>query len=80
MAMSLGLVTGSMAGGVIESSMGTAAVFRCAAALGFVGVLVFNVFMRRSARLPKEPLAVLQPSALDSAFGESADARDRQKH
>ena len=80
MAMSLGLVTGSMAGGVIESSMGTAAVFRCAAALGFVGVLVFNVFMRRSARLSKEPLAVLQPSALDSAFGESADTRNRQKH
>ena len=48
MAMSLGLVTGSMVGGVIESSIGIAAVFRCAAALGLVGVVVFNVFMLRS--------------------------------
>ncbi|MFC1944555.1 MFS transporter [Chloroflexota bacterium] len=79
MALSLGLVIGSLAGGVIESSVGIGWVFRCAAALSFVGVVVFNVFMRRSARLSKEPLAVLQPSALDSAFSESADARDKQK-
>lgn len=74
MAMSLGLVTGSMVGGVIEISIGIAAVFRCAAALGLVGIVVFNVFMLRSARLSKEPLAVLQPSVLDSASEELADA------
>ena len=58
MAMSLGLVIGSMVGGVIESSIGIAAVFRYAAALGLVGVVIFNVFMLRSAQLSKEPLAV----------------------
>jgi len=80
MAQSLGLVIGSMVGGVIESSMGIVWVFRYAAALGVVGVLVFNVFMQSSSRLSKEPLAVLQPSAPDPAFGDSADTRDKQEH
>ena len=80
MAGSLGMLTGSMAGGVIQSSMGIVAVFRCAAALGLVGVVVFNVFMLRSARLSKESLAVLQPSAPDPASEELADAPHKQKH
>ena len=79
MAMSLGLVIGSMAGGLIESSIGIVAVFRFTAVLGLVGVVIFNVFMLRNARSSEEPLAVLQPSALDSAFDESADAYDKQK-
>ena len=64
-ANSLGLITGSMAGGVINSSMGLSismgliAVFRCAAVLGVVGVVVFTLFMRRSGRFSKKSLAVL---------------------
>jgi len=73
MAMSLGLVTGSMVGGVIESSLGIATVFRCAAALGLVGIVVFNIFMLKSARTSKESLAVLQSSTLDPASKESPD-------
>ena len=79
MAMSLGLVTGSMAGGVIESSMGIGAVFRGAAVLGFVGIVVFNVFMRRGARFSEELLAVPQPSALYSAFDELSELSHKQK-
>ena len=45
MAMSLGLVIGSIAGGVMESSLGIAAVFRFAAALGLAGVIVFNILI-----------------------------------
>jgi len=47
MAMSAGLVTGSIGGGVIEGSMGVEWVFRYAAVAGLVGVVIFNVFMRR---------------------------------
>ncbi len=53
MAMSLGLIVGSMVGGVIESFIGIAAVFRCAAALGLVCVVIFNVFMIRNAQVSK---------------------------
>jgi MFS family permease len=79
MAMSLGLVIGSMAGGVIESSIGIVAVFRYAAALGLVGIVIFDVFMLRNARFSKEPIAVLQAGTLNSTFGESVDAPDKQK-
>ena len=65
MAMSLGLFTGSMVGGVIETSLGIDAVFRYAAALGLVGVVIFNIFMLRSARLSKSNLAALQLGAAD---------------
>jgi DHA1 family multidrug resistance protein-like MFS transporter len=47
MAMSAGLVTGSIGGGVIEGSMGVEWVFRYATIAGLVGVVIFNVFMRR---------------------------------
>lgn len=53
MTMSIGLVIGSMVGGLIESSLGIASVFRCAAAFGIVGIIVFNVFMLRHARISK---------------------------
>ena len=45
--MSLGLVIGSLAGGAIEDSFGIGWVFRFAGMLGFVGIVLFNVFMRR---------------------------------
>jgi len=54
MAMSLGLVIGSIAGGMIESSLGIAAVFRFAAPLGLAGVIVFNILIPKSARFSKE--------------------------
>lgn len=47
MAMSAGLVTGSIGGGVIEGSMGVEWVFRYATIAGLVGIVIFNVFMRR---------------------------------
>jgi len=47
MAMSAGLVIGSIGGGVIEGSVGVEWVFRYAAVAGLVGVVTFNVFMRR---------------------------------
>ena len=58
MAMSLGLVIGSIAGGLIESSMGLTAVFRGAAMLGLIGVVMFNVFMMKSGWFSKESLTV----------------------
>ncbi len=48
-AMSLGLVLGSLVGGSIEGSFGVDWVFRYAAGMGFVGIVLFNVFMRRGA-------------------------------
>jgi MFS family permease len=56
MAMSLGLVTGSMVGGIIETSMGIDSVFRFAAVLGLVGIVVFNVFMFRNTRLSRKDI------------------------
>jgi len=52
--MSLGLVIGSIAGGLIESSLGIAAVFRFAAPLGLAGVIAFNMLIPKSARFSKE--------------------------
>jgi MFS family permease len=75
MAMSLGLVTGSMVGGVIETSLGIDAVFRYAAVLGLVGIVAFNIFMLRSARLSKSNLAALQPSAADPDTDESTNTQ-----
>jgi MFS family permease len=48
-AMSLGLVLGSLAGGAIEDSFGIDWVFRYAGGLGFLGIVLFNVFMRKGA-------------------------------
>jgi MFS family permease len=48
MAMSLGMIVGSVIGGLIQGSIGIGWVFRFAAVLGLVGVVVFNVFMRRA--------------------------------
>jgi len=73
MASSLGLVAGSMVGGVIETSLGIVAVFRCAAILGIIGIVIFNIFMLRSTRISKESLGILQSNTLDSASEESAD-------
>ncbi len=53
MAMPLGLIIGAIVGGVIESTVGIAIVFRFAAAVGLVGAAVFNVFMIRSRKLGK---------------------------
>ncbi|MFC2005066.1 MFS transporter [Chloroflexota bacterium] len=53
MAMSLGLIIGSIAGGVIENSIGIVAVFRFAAALGLVGIVIFNVFLPRNSRFSR---------------------------
>jgi MFS family permease len=52
-AMSLGLVAGSLVGGSIEGSFGVEWVFRYAAGLGLVGIVMFNVFMRRGAVAPR---------------------------
>lgn len=49
-AMSLGLITGSMAGGAIENSRSIVEVFHSAAVFGLVGIVIFNVFMLRNAR------------------------------
>jgi DHA1 family multidrug resistance protein-like MFS transporter len=74
MAMSLGLVIGSMAGGVIESSIGIDAVFRFAAALGLVGILLFNILILRSIRLSRNNLAIIKPGAFRQEARESTDA------
>jgi MFS family permease len=52
-AMSLGLVAGSLVGGSIEGSFGVEWVFRYAAGLGLIGLVLFNVFMRRGAAAPR---------------------------
>lgn len=46
-ASSIGLLIGSLAGGAIADSFGTAWVFRYAAIFVFAGVVAFNLFMRR---------------------------------
>ena len=70
-AMSLGLITGSMVGGVIMTSMGIDAVFRFAAALGLVGVVIFNIFMLRNTRLSSKSLATVQSDAAGPDVHES---------
>ncbi|MFC2034501.1 MFS transporter [Chloroflexota bacterium] len=65
MAGSVGLVIGSMVGGVVESSLGLVAVFRYAAGLGLAGVLIFNVFMIKSGRFPRNFRSILQPGIQD---------------
>ena len=60
MSMSLGLVIGSIAGGLIETSMGLTAVFRSAAVLGLIGVVVFNAFMVKAGWFSRESLPVIQ--------------------
>jgi MFS family permease len=74
MAMSLGLVIGSMAGGVIETSLGIDAIFRFAAALGLVGIIAFNIFMFRSVRLSRNNPAVIQPGVPDPDTQEPPDS------
>jgi MFS family permease len=75
MAISLGLVTGSMVGGVIETSLGIDAVFRYAAVLGLVGIIAFNLFMLRSARLSKRNLTIIQPGTADPEAHDSTNAQ-----
>ena len=60
MAISLGIIIGSMTGGVIESSHGLSWVFCYISAAGLLGVVLFNVFMRRGAR--HEGWAYLKPT------------------
>jgi len=51
MAHSLAIVGGSMAGALVETSLGINWVFYCSAAVCLAGVLAFNIFMRRGLRL-----------------------------
>jgi MFS family permease len=75
MAMSLGLVVGSMAGGVIETSLGIDSVFRFAAVLGGVGIIAFNIFMLRDSRLSRKELATVQSDTADLDTYESTDVQ-----
>ena len=50
MAMAIGLLVGSLAGGVVQSSLGLDSVFRYAAGIAVVGTIVFFVLMRRAER------------------------------
>jgi MFS transporter, DHA1 family, multidrug resistance protein len=50
MAVAVGIIVGSITGGVIESSHGLSWVFCYISATGLLGVVLFNVFMRRGAR------------------------------
>ena len=59
MAVAVGIIVGSMTGGVIESSNGLGWVFCYISATGLLGVVLFNVFMRRGAR--HQGLAYLKP-------------------
>ena len=70
MARSLGMLAGSVIGGLIEGSGGLGWVFRCATALGLAGVVGFNVFMRRAGRPSKEAVATPEISAPGSGCGE----------
>jgi MFS family permease len=79
MAMSLGLVTGSMVGGVIETSMGIDAVFRFASALGLVGILLFNILILRSVRLSKDNLTIIKPGARHPDAIELTDAQIEER-
>ncbi len=79
MAMSLGLVVGSMAGGVIETSMGIDAVFRFAAVLGAVGIIAFNIFMLRSARLSRKEPAMVQSGVVGSYTHEVTDGQEEEE-
>ena len=74
MAMSLGLITGSLVGGVIQTSMGIDAVFRFAATLGLVGILLFNILIWRSVRLSRDNLAIIKPGVSTSHHDEPTDA------
>jgi len=65
MAMSLGLVIGSIAGGVIESSLGIVPVFRIAAGLGLAGLIVFNILIPKGARFAQESHAILNTDKLE---------------
>lgn len=64
MATSLGLITGSMVGGMVEGSMGIVYVFRFAAVLALTGVVIFNVFMLRSTRVSSESIMAIQSRRL----------------
>lgn len=50
MAMAIGMLLGSLAGGVVQSAFGLDNVFRYAAAVTAVGVVVFYLLMRRAKR------------------------------
>jgi DHA1 family multidrug resistance protein-like MFS transporter len=55
MANSSAIFAGSMAGALVETSLGVNWVFYCAAAACLAGILAFNVFMRRGIPLTKQP-------------------------
>jgi len=48
--MAIGLLFGSLAGGLVQSSLGVENVFRYAAAVTVVGIAVFYTLMRRAQR------------------------------
>jgi len=52
-AMAIGLLIGSLAGGAVQSSLGVDSVFRYAAGIALVGVVVFYILMRRAQRTEK---------------------------
>ncbi|MFO8010931.1 MAG: MFS transporter [Dehalococcoidia bacterium] len=76
MAMSLGLVVGSIFGGLIEDFRGIISVFPAAAVLGVAGIVAFNIFMLRSGRLPERVSPGFQPDIERSASEKPGDTRD----
>ena len=53
MALPLGLIIGSMTGGMIQSSIGIVEVFLYTAVIGFAGIVLFNILMFKSPQIPK---------------------------
>ncbi|MFO8009774.1 MAG: MFS transporter [Dehalococcoidia bacterium] len=76
MAMSLGLVAGSIFGGLIEDFRGIISVFPAAAVLGVAGIVAFNIFMLRSGRLPERVPPGFQPDIERSAPEKPGDTPD----
>ena len=58
-AMAVGLLIGSLAGGVVQSSLGVDSVFRYAAVIAVVGTVVFYILMRRAQRTERAVAAPL---------------------
>ncbi len=50
MAMAIGLLIGSLAGGVVQSTLGVDSVFRYAAVIAVVGTIAFYTLMRKARR------------------------------
>ena len=60
MSMAIGVLIGSLAGGVVQSTLGVDNVFRYAACIAVVGTIVFYVLMRRAQRTER---AIAAPHA-----------------